>query len=122
MESKIKICGKEYEAKASFLTMETFYTLFGKDFLGTLNEIQEQLNRIKNADETTNLMMEFSGISFKAIKIAYVMIKEKDPTFKSYEEFLGEIDGLYDNPSWITEVVELAGSVFRRSLSQQKQN
>ena len=119
MESKLNICGKEYEAKASFLTIEKFYRNFGKDFADALTNLNKQLTDLENIKETYDYIKFFGAIGVDATRLAYVMILEKDPTFKSYEDWLGELDGIFDDITWVSDVIKLGMSVFRRSLSQE---
>ena len=74
----------------------------------------------KSADAKTKTekeeawMSEFSGFLEMAYRIAYVMITEYDPGFKSYEDWLKGIDNVFNNENWILEVMECAMSTFRR--------
>ena len=119
MESKLTICGKEYDAKASILTIEKFYTNFGKDFAETLANLNKRLANLNDVEETMDYIKSFGGIGVDATRLAYVMILEKNPSFKSYEEWIGELDCLFDDVSWVSDVVKLGLSVFRRTLQKQ---
>lgn len=118
MEKKLKICGQEYDAKASFLTQVKYYEQFGKDFAEAIANINDRLVSLSKEKESINYIRVFGAISIDATRLAYVMIKEANPTFMEYEEWIGQLDGLYDETEWISEVVKLGFSVFRRTLSQ----
>ena len=41
------------------------------------------------------------------------MIKEQDKSFKPYEEWLKDLDYLFDDINWIMEVLQLAMTPFQ---------
>lgn len=120
MEKKLKICGKEYDAKVSVITLLKFYDEFGKDFGETLGNINDRLVGLTKEKEADGIayVKNFGAIVVDATRLAYVMIKEKDPTFKDYDEWVSELDGVYDDMTWISEVIKLGFCLFRRTLSQ----
>ena len=112
MERIIKISNKDYKMKASALTQFSYRNETGRSFLKDVQKLAEiDENDMDAIDELTELIL----------KVAYVMIKEADKTqVTNYEEFLGNIESLYDDPQWIQEVLELACSPLSRQLQTNK--
>ena len=119
MEKIIRICNKEYKMKASALTQFTYRDETGRSFLSDLQKLTE----LKDIGNDFNQNIDaLDNVSNLLLKIAYIMTKEADKTqVTNYEEFLGGIESLYDNPQWIQEVLELACSPLSRQL-QTNQN
>lgn len=118
MLKTVKIGSKEYNMKSSAWTPIKYKMDYGTDLLkdiSKLNKLNKEISKLKTKDEKEEAWMsEFSGFLEMAYKIAYVMITEYDKTFKSYEEWLKEIDNVFSNENWILEVMECAMSTFRR--------
>ncbi len=114
MEKIIRISTKDYKMKASALTQFSYKNETGRSFLNdlqTLTELKENVD-LNALDNVTELVL----------KIAFIMVKEADKTqATNYEEFLGGIESLYDDTTWIQEVLELACSPLSRQL-QTNQN
>ena len=110
MERIIKISNKDYKMKASALTQFSYRNETGRSFLKDVQKLAEIDETDMDAiDELTELIL----------KVAYVMIKEADKTqITNFEEFLSNIENLYDNTEWISEVLELACSPLSGQLQK----
>lgn len=106
MKKVIKISGKDYTMKSSAYTQFKYRDMTGRRMLKDLQDI----SKLQDADEAA-MIEGIDDIAEIVLKMAYVMIEEADATqVKSYEEFLKEIENLYENTDWISEVIELATS------------
>ena len=79
---------------------------------------------VKIADEddrNSRWMEELFPVLEMSLKIASVMIKEKDKNFISYESWVSNMEYLMDDASWISEVIETAISPISGQL-QKNQN
>lgn len=113
MEKIISICNKDYKMKASALTQFSYKNETGRSFLNDLQKLTKvNADNIEALDDVTELVL----------KMAYIMTKEADKTqVLNYDEFLGNIETLYDDTQWIQDVLELACSPLSRQL-QANQN
>ena len=114
MERIIRISNKDYKMKASALTQFSYKNETGRSFLNDLQKLTELKDNadINALDDVTELVL----------KMAYIMLKEADKTqATNYEDFLGGIESLYDETTWIQEVLELACTPLSRQL-QTNQN
>lgn len=115
MKKTIKIGEKDYFMKASAYTQFAYKNETGRSFLKDIQKLTEITKEgeisLEALDEVNELML----------KIAYVMVEEADSKqAANYEEFLKNIDNLYDNQDWITEVILLACSPISRQLQENK--
>ena len=112
MERIIKISNKDYKMKASALTQFSYKNETGRSFLKDLQKLTKvNIEDMDSLDEITELIL----------KVAYVMIKEADKTqATNYEDFLSNIESIYDDITWITEVLELACSPLSGQLQENK--
>ena len=114
MEKIIRISNKDYRMKASALTQFTYRDETGRSFLTDLQKLTE-LKDI-GSDFTSNIDV-LDNVSNLLLKIAYIMVREADKNqTTNFEEFLGGIENLYDDTTWIQEVLELACSPLSRQL------
>ena len=112
MKKIIKIGDKDYTLKASAYTQFKYRNDTGRKMLKDLQD----LSNLQNASEE-DLVEGVEDLTEIVLKIAYVMIEEADSTqVKSYEEFLKGIENLYDDITWINEVIELATSPLSRGI------
>lgn len=114
MEKIIRISGKDYKMKASALTQFSYRDATGRSFLTDLQKLTE----LKDIGEDFNKNIDaLDSVSELLLKMAYIMTKEADKSQAiNYEEFLGGIENLYDDTTWIQEVLELACSPLSRQL------
>ena len=119
MEKIIRISGKDYKMKASALTQFSYRNETGRSFLTDLQKLTE----LKDIGEDFAKNIDaLDSVSELLLKMAFIMAKEADKTqVINYEEFLGGIENLYDDTTWIQEVLELACSPLSRQL-QTNQN
>lgn len=112
MKKIIKIGDKDYTLKASAYTQFKYRNDTGRKMLKDLQD----LSNLQNASEE-DMVEGVEDLTEIVLKMAYVMIEEADPTqVKSYEEFLKGIENLYDDITWINEVIELATSPLSRGI------
>lgn len=112
MEKIIRISNKDYKMKASALTQFSYKNETGRSFLKDLQKLSKvNVEDMEALDDITELIL----------KVAYVMVKEADKTQAvNFEEFLSSIENLYDDMTWITEVLELACSPISGQLQTNK--
>lgn len=114
MEKIIRISNKDYRMKASALTQFTYRDETGRSFLTDLQKLTE----LKDMGEEISQSIEaLDNVSSLLLKMAFIMVKEADKTqVTDYEEFLGGIESLYDDTTWIQQVLELACSPLSRQI------
>lgn len=114
MEKIIRISNKDYKMKASALTQFSYKNETGRSFLTDLQKLTE----LKDIGEDFSSNIEaLDNVSELILQVAYIMIREADKTqATNFEDFLGGIENLYDNTTWIQEVLELACSPLSRQL------
>lgn len=112
MEKIITISKKDYKMKASALTQFSYKNETGRSFLKDLQKLTTiDVKDTDALDDITELVL----------KVAYVMVKEADKSqITNYEDFLRNIENLYDNIDWINEVLELACSPLSGQLQKNK--
>ena len=119
MEKIIRISNKDYKMKASALTQFSYRDATGRSFLTDLQKLTE-LKDIGN--DIAKNMDALDSVSELLLKMAFIMAKEADPSqAMNYEDFLGNIESLYDDTKWIQDVLELACSPLSRQI-QNNQN
>lgn len=112
MEKIITISNKDYKMKASALTQFSYKNETGRSFLKDLQKLTTiDVKDTDALDDITELVL----------KVAYVMVKEADKSqITNYEDFLSNIENLYENIDWINEVLELACSPLSGQLQKNK--
>lgn len=112
MRKIVKISGKDYSMKSSAFTQFKYKDITGRKMLSDLQEI----TKLQDAEEN-ELLGGIEDLTEIILKMAYVMIDEADSKqVPNYEEFLKEIESLYDDVEWINDVVELASSPLSRGI------
>lgn len=110
MERIIRISNKDYKMRASALTQFAYKDETGRSFL---NDLQELTKLQGSAEDISNI----DGVVEVILKVAFTMIKQADKNqVVNYEDFLDQIDNLFDDTNWIQEVLELACSPLSRQL------
>lgn len=116
MVKTIKIGSTAYDMKSSAYTVFAYKDQMGRDLLADISKINDtyiEINKLPEEEQTGAWLNEITGVIEIALKLAYIMIKEQDKSFKNYEEWLQEIDAITGTEnSWIQEVMELAISPF----------
>ena len=116
MVKTVKIGSKEYNLKSSAFTMFSYKNETGRDLLKDLEQLNttvSKINKLSEEEQASAWLTEFTPIIEKALKITHIMIKEQDKSFMEYEEWLKDIDCLFNGEmSWITEVIEVAIAPF----------
>lgn len=108
MKKIIKIGDKEFTMKSSAYTQFAYKNITGRSLLSDCQELSE----IDTAD-----VSKLDPFIEMITRIAYVMVDEADSTqVNNYNDFLKSLDSLFDDISWITEVIGLAISPLSRQL------
>lgn len=117
MEKVITISGKNYKMKASALTQFLYKDDTGRSLI---SDLQILSNMQENSNGNTGIKIELiDDVTVMLLKISYTMIKQADKSqVGTYNEFLDEIDNLYDDADWIQQVIELACSPLSRQLQK----
>lgn len=116
MKKIITIDGKEYTMKSSAYTQFAYKNLTGRSLLKDINNIS------KIADKIGEDMSLIDEITEPLLDISFVMIQEADANqVKTKDEFYKSIESLFDDYSWIQEVMTLAINPLSRQLQNEKQ-
>ena len=117
MIKTIQIGNKAYDLKSSAYTMFSYKNLTGRDLLKDIGRIHALQ---KKAQESEEVWLDSLGDVLDIIEhLTYTMYLEANGKTVSFEEFLKGMDGILEDITWITEVMELAMSTFRRSIPNQ---
>lgn len=116
MEKLINIGGKSYSMKSSAYTQFKYKNDTGRRLLSDLQAI----TKLQSLSEF-ELINDIDDLIEILLKIAYVMIEESGKNdIKGYEEFLKELDDVFSDFDWVSEVVELATSPLSRGIQGNK--
>ena len=114
MKKIIKIDGKEYEMKSSAYTQFAYRDLTGRSLLKDIQKFTDISDKIEDD------MSLIDEITEPLLDISYVMIQEADENqVKTKEEFYKSIDSMYDDYTWINEVIGLAINPISRQLQNE---
>ena len=117
MRKVIKISNKEYSMKSSAYTQFKYKNDTGRKLLDDI----QRISKISQMSEEEQIGSMEDVIEL-LLRIAYIMIEEADAKqVTSFDDFLKDIDGLFDETDWINEVVELATSPISRGLQKSNQ-
>lgn len=117
MRKTVKIGEKDYFMKSSAYTQFKYRNDTGRRLLEDIQKISK-INEMSEDDQITRV----DDIIELILRIAYIMIEEADEKqVSTFEEFLKGIDGLFDDATWINEVIELAASPISRGLQNNPQ-
>lgn len=114
MKKIIKIDGKEYEMKSSAYTQFAYKNLTGRSLLKDIQNISNIADKIQDD------MSLIDEITEPLLDISFVMIQEANQDqVKTKEEFYKGIESMYDDNTWIQEVMTLAINPISRQLPMQ---
>lgn len=117
MRKTVKIGEKDYFMKSSAYTQFKYRNDTGRRLLEDIQKISK-INEMSEDDQITKV----DDIIELILRIAYIMIEEADEKqVGTFEEFLKGIDGLFEDATWINEVIELAASPISRGLQNNPQ-
>lgn len=117
MIKTIKLSGKDYIMKSSAYTQFKYKNDTGRSLLDDI----QKLSKLKDLSEE-ELLGQTEDLITLLLKIAYIMISEADnKQVTTFENFLKDIDGLFDTTEWIGETIELATSPISRGLQKNPQ-
>ena len=112
MKKQVTISGKDYFMKSSAYTQFKYKNDTGRKMLEDL----QSLTKLQNSTED-EMFSAIEDLSEIILRMTYVMIEEADSSqVTSFEDFLKDIDGIYDETEWINEVVMLATTPFSRGI------
>lgn len=112
MRKVIKIGDKEYSMKASAYTQFKYKNDTGRSLLCDIQSLSD-LQNLEDKEQVSKIddLLEI------LLKLAFIMIQEADANqLSNYDDFLKNMDNLFDNNSWINEVIELAVSPISRGI------
>lgn len=114
MKKIIRIDGKDYDMKSSAYTQFAYKNLTGRSLLKDIQKFTDISDKI---EEDMSLI---DDITEPLLDISYVMIQEADANqVKSKEEFYKSIENMYDDYTWINEVISLAVNPISRQLQNE---
>ena len=114
MRKVIKISNKEYSMKSSAYTQFKYKNDTGRKLLDDIQRISK-INSLPEEEQVSKI----EDIIETLLQIAYIMIEEADDKqVTTFDDFLKDIDGLFDTTEWINEVIELAASPISRGLQE----
>lgn len=114
MRKLIKIDNKDYLMQSSAYTQFAYKNETGRSLLKDLQSVVELTKKKKNEDYGID---ELDAVTDLILKVAYVMtIEADDKQYNNYVEFIKSIDNLYDDQTWIQEVITLACAPLSRQL------
>lgn len=112
MKKQVKIGEKEYFMKSSAYTQFKYKNDTGRKLLADIQSITK-LGELKENE----VLGEMDDLIEILLRVAYTMIDEADPKqVDSYEAFLKDTDGIFDNQDWIMDVITLATSPISRGV------
>lgn len=118
MRKVIKISGKEYSMKSSAYTQFKYKDVTGNRMLDDIQKISK-INGLSEEEQVGRL----DDVIELLLKMAYIMIEEADDKqVTTFEDFLKNIDGLFEDTTWINEVIELATSPISRGIQNLSPN
>lgn len=102
-----RIGDKDYVLKSSAYTIFAYKNETGRELLEDISSLEKMRNSVKPS--INDLYM----ITNLGLKLAYILIMEGDASFKlSYDDFLRSIDSLYEDTTWIKDVILVGSSPF----------
>ena len=103
MKKIIKIGGKEYTMQSSALTQFKYRDMTGRKLMQDINSIKE----LRQKEE--DILVILDDFLEMLLQMSYVMIVEADSKqVGSFEDFLKEIENLFDSTEWVDEIITLA--------------
>ena len=116
MVKTVKIGDKEYNLKSSAFTMFSYKNETGRDLLQDLEYLNTrvlEISKLSKEEQNSAWLKEMTPLFEKGLRLAHIMILEQDKSFKSYEDWLKDLDSLFsDNMSWLSEVIEVGIAPF----------
>lgn len=119
MVKTVEISNKNYNLKASVHTIFKYADMTGRDFLKDVTSISKKIELISAMSEEqrneawmTSLMPMLDTI----LHLAYCMIIESEPRFMGFDEWTMELDDLFSDTGWISDVLIVGMSPFQGKL------
>lgn len=122
MIRKVKICGTEYTMKSSVLTIEAVQREYDKKLLSFAYDLNKNFAEALKLTDNVERFEALQDVCMWTLKIGYLMIAEANPTFAiSLNDWLGSLDGIFNDLNWISDVLGVAMSPFRTTTKDEKQ-
>ena len=119
MKKIINIDGKEYTLKSSAFTQFAYKDMTGRSLL---KDLQSMINVVskENIEKDMSVLEEFIE---PILDMTYIMLNEADEKqVGSKEDFLKNVECLYDDWYWIEDVILLAVNPLSRQLQKDISN
>jgi len=117
MKKIINIDGKDYTMQSSAYTQFAYKNLTGRSLLKDLDKIT------KLSSELGKDLSMLDEVTEPLLDIAYIMIEEADSTqANNKEDFIKNIESLYDDYNWVFDVIALAVNPLSRQLQKDINN
>lgn len=102
-----RIGDKDYVLKSSAYTIFAYKNETGRELLDDIASLEKMCDSKK---PSINDLYKMTNLG---LKLAYILIMEGDASFKlSYDDFLRSIDSLYEDATWIKDVILVGSSPF----------
>lgn len=127
----IKISNKEFKISSAAITRFLYNKKFSRKLFKDMDIVSNYYNEIdktkkelekqgKNEDEINEAVNHIAlektdDILDIILYITYSLILTADPNFKSFEEWLSELDDIDLNGEWVNDALELCFNSFRGS-------
>lgn len=121
MVRTVRIGSKDYNMRSSAFTPFKYKNDYGSDMLKDINKLNKtnmEIAKLPAEEQEQAWLDEIGNIMEMALHMAYCMITEQDKGFMPYDKWLQEIESLFDNTSWIMEVMECAMSTFHGRVQE----
>lgn len=112
MRKTIRIGNKDYFIKSSAWTQFKYRNDTGRRMLADIQNVSK-FNELPEEEQIGKM----EDVMEVLLRMAYIMIEEADPKqVTTFEDFLKDTDGLFDNTEWINDVVEYAAAPISRGV------
>ena len=119
MKKIISIDGKEYTLKSSAFTQFAYKDMTGRSLLKDLQSMIDVVSK-ENIEKDMSVLEQFIE---PILDMTYIMLNEADEKqVSSKDEFLKNIECLYDDWHWIEDVILLAVNPLSRQLQKDISN
>lgn len=119
MKKIINIDGKEYTIKSSAFTQFAYKDMTGRSLL---KDLQSMINVVskENVEKDMSVLEQFIE---PILDMTYIMLNEADEKqVSSKDDFLKNIECLYDDWKWIEDVIFMAVNPLSRQLQKDINN
>ena len=119
MKKIINIDGKEYTIKSSAFTQFAYKDMTGRSLLKDLQSMIDVVSK-ENIEKDMSVLEQFIE---PILDMTYIMLNEADEKqVSSKDDFLKNIECLYDDWKWIEDVIFMAVNPLSRQLQKDINN